>query len=79
MNRKMSKRSYRKPDVRYSPIYLIVCEGETEVDYLSEFARTLRVHAHICKGDGTDPRSIVATALRKSKSEGVKYDQIISP
>lgn len=34
------------------------------------------MHVHICKGDGTDPRSIVNTAKRKSKEDGVKYDQI---
>lgn len=54
----------------------MVCEGETEVDYFCELARSLRVHVHICKGDGTDPKSIVNTAKRKAKEDGVKYDQI---
>ena len=76
MTKRISIRSYRKPDTLYSPLDLIVCEGETEVDYLCEFARNLRVHAHICKGDGTDPKSIVNTAKRKCKEDGVKYDQI---
>jgi hypothetical protein len=76
MNTRISRRSYKKADARYSPIDLIVCEGETEVDYLCEFARSLRIHAHICKGDGTDPMSIVNTAKRKQKEDGVKYDQV---
>jgi hypothetical protein len=76
MIKRLSIRSYRKPDNLYSPLDLVVCEGETEVDYLSEFARNLRIHVHICKGDGTDPKSIVNTAKRKSKEDGVKYDQI---
>lgn len=76
MKKRTSIRSYRKPDNLYSPIDLVVCEGETEVDYLCEFARSLRVHAHICKGDGTDPKSIVCTAKRKSREDGIKYDQI---
>ena len=76
MKKRTSNRSYRKPDTLYSPIDLIICEGETEVDYLCEFARSLRVHAHICKADGTDPKSIVTTAKRKSKEDGIKYDQI---
>lgn len=76
MTRRISKRSYRKPDSLYSPLDLVVCEGETEVDYLCELARSLRIHVHICKGDGTDPKSIVNTAKRKSKEDGVKYDKI---
>ena len=76
MKKRPSIRSYRKPDNLYSPIDLVVCEGETEVDYFCEFARNLRVHAHICKGDGTDAKSIVSTARRKSKEDGIKYDQI---
>lgn len=76
MTRKISIRSYRKPDTLYSPLDLVVCEGETEVDYLCELARSLRIHVHICKGDGTDPKSIVNTAKRKSKEDGVKYDKI---
>jgi hypothetical protein len=28
------------------------------------------------KGDGTDPKSIVNTAKRKSKEDGVKYDKV---
>lgn len=54
----------------------MVCEGETEVDYFCELARSLRIHVHICKGDGTDPKSIVNTAKRKAQEEGEKYDQI---
>ncbi len=76
MTKRISIRSYRKPDSLYSPLDLVVCEGETEVDYLSELARSLHIHAHICKGDGTDPKSIVNTAKRKSKEDGVKYDKI---
>lgn len=76
MTKKLSIKSYRKPDLRYSPLDLVVCEGETERDYFSELARILRVHAHICKGEGTDPKSIVKTAMQKSKEAGVKYDQI---
>ena len=76
MTRRISIRSYRKPDTLYSPLDLVVCEGETEVDYLCELARSLRIHVHICKGDGTDPKSIVNTAKRKSKEDGVKYDKI---
>jgi hypothetical protein len=76
MTRRISIRSYRRPDTLYSPLDLVVCEGETEVDYLCELARSLRIHVHICKGDGTDPRSIVNTAKRKSKEDGVKYDKI---
>lgn len=76
MTKRISIKSYRKPDNRYSPLDLVVCEGETEVDYFSELAKSLRVHVHICKGDGTDPKSIVNTAKRKAKEDGVKYDQI---
>lgn len=76
MTKRLSIKSYRKPDNRYSPLDLVVCEGETEVDYFSELARNLRVHVHICKGDGTDPKSIVNTAKRKAREDGVKYDQI---
>lgn len=76
MTRRISIRSYRKPDTLYSPLDLVVCEGETEVDYLCELARSLRIHVHICKGDGTDPKSIVNTAKRKSKEDGVKYDRV---
>ena len=76
MTRRISIRSYRKPDTLYSPLDLVVCEGETEVDYLCELARSLRIHVHICKGDGTDPKSIVNTAKRKSKEDGVKYDKV---
>lgn len=76
MTRRISIRSYRKPDSLYSPLDLVVCEGETEVDYLCELARSLRIHVHICKGDGTDPKSIVNTAKRKSKEDGVKYDKV---
>ncbi len=76
MTKRISTRSYRKPDTLYSPLDLVVCEGETEVDYLCELARSLRIHVHICKGDGTDPKSIVNTAKRKSKEDGVKYDKI---
>jgi hypothetical protein len=76
MTKPISKRSFRKPDARYAPIDLVVCEGETEVDYLCELARSLHIHVHICKGDGTDPKSIVNTAKRKSKEDGVKYDKI---
>lgn len=76
MTKRLSIKSYRKPDNRYSPLDLIICEGETEVDYFCEVARSLRVHVHICKGDGTDPKSIVNTAKRKAKEDGVKYDQI---
>lgn len=76
MNRRVSIKSFRKPDVRYSPIDLVVCEGETEVDYFCELARYLRIHVHISKGNGTDPKSIVNTAKRKSKEDGVKYDKV---
>jgi len=76
MTKRISIRSYRKPDTLYSPLDLVVCEGETVVDYLCEIARSLRIHVHICKGDGTDPKSIVNTAKRKSKEDGVKYDKI---
>lgn len=64
MTKRVSIKSYRKPDNRYSPIDLI------------ELARSLRVHVYIYKGDGTDPKSIVKTAKRKAKEDGVKYDQI---
>ncbi len=76
MTKRLSRRSYRKPDTQYSPLDLVVCEGETEVDYLCELASNLRIHVYICKGDGTDPKSIVNTAKRKSKEDGVKYDTI---
>lgn len=76
MNRRLSRRSYRTPDPLYSPIDLVVCEGETEVDYFCELARSLRIHTHIRKGDGTDPKSIVSTAKRKLKEDGVKYDKV---
>jgi RloB-like protein len=76
MSKRISRRSYNKPDSFYSPIDLVVCEGETEVDYFCELARDLRIHAHICKGDGTDPKSIVNTAKRKSKEDGIRYDKI---
>lgn len=76
MTRNISIRSYRRPNSLYSPLDLVVCEGETEVDYLCELARSLRIHVHICKGDGTDPKSIVNTAKRKSKEDGIKYDNI---
>jgi hypothetical protein len=74
INRPLSRRSYRKPDLRYSPVDLVVCEGETEIDYLSETARNLSIHVYICQGDGTDPMSIVKTAKRKAKSDGVQKD-----
>ncbi len=74
MTKPISKRSFRKPDARYAPVDLVVCEGESERDYLSELARSWRIHVHICKGDGTDPKSIVNTAKRKLKEDGVKYD-----
>jgi len=74
MTRRISIRSYRKPDTLYSPLDLVVCEGETEVDYLCELARSLRIHVYICKGDGTDPKSIVNTAKEKTKE--VKYDKV---
>lgn len=74
MKNRISIRSYRKPDTLYSPLDLVVCEGETEVDYLSEFARSLRIHVHICKADGTDPKSIVNTA--KAKAKEINYDKI---
>lgn len=76
MTKRISIRSYRKPNILYSPLDLVVCEGETEVDYLCELARSLRIHVHICRGDGTDPKSIVNTAKRKLKEDGVKYDRI---
>ncbi len=76
MTKPISRRSFRKPDARYAPIDLVVCEGESERDYLSELARSWRIHVHICKGDGTDPKSIVNTAKRKLKEDGVKYDKI---
>ena len=65
MTKRLSIKSYRKPDNRYSPLDLVICEGETEVDYFSELARSLRVHVHICKGDGTDPKSIVNFGLKR--------------
>jgi len=74
MKNRISIRSFRKPNILYSPLDLVVCEGETEVDYFSEFARSLRIHVHICKGDGTDPKSIVNTA--KAKAKEIKYDKI---
>ena len=76
MSKQLSRRSYNTPDAFYSPIDLVVCEGETEVDYLCELARSLRIHVHICKGDGTDPKSIFSTAKRKVKEDGVKYDKV---
>ena len=30
MTKPISKRSFRKPDARYAPIDLVVCEGESE-------------------------------------------------
>ena len=74
MTRRISRRSYRNADPKYSPLDLVVCEGETEVDYLSELARSFRIHVHIIKGEGTDPRSIVNTAKEKSKE--MKYDGV---
>lgn len=76
MTRRISRRAYRKPNDLYSPVDLVVCEGETEVDYFCELAKSLRIYAHICKGDGTDPKNIVYTAKRKLKEDGVKYDTI---
>lgn len=76
MTKSISIRSYRKPDLRYNPIDLVVCEGETEVDYFSELARSFRIHVHICKGEGTDPKNILSTAIRKSKENGIRYDKI---
>jgi hypothetical protein len=76
MKKRISLRSFRKPNSLYTPLDLVVCEGETEVDYLSEFARSLRIHVHIHKADGTDPKSIVDTARRKSKEDGIRYDTI---
>ncbi len=43
MTKKLSIKSYRKPDNRYLPLDLVVCEGETEVDYFSELARNLHM------------------------------------
>ncbi len=74
MTIRISIRSYRKPDTLYSPLDLVVCEGETEVEYLCELARNWRIRAHIIKGEGTDPKSIVNTA--KTKSKEIKYDKI---
>jgi hypothetical protein len=45
-------------------------------DKAHRLARSLRIHVHICKGDGIDPKSIVNIAKRKSKEYGVKYDKI---
>lgn len=73
MTKRISLRSYRKPDNLYSPIDLIICEVETEVDYLCELARSLRIHTHICKGNGADPKSIVNTAKRKSKENSILF------
>ncbi|WP_059359897.1 RloB domain-containing protein [Parachlamydia acanthamoebae] len=66
MIKRISIRSYRHANPLYSPLDLVVCEGETEVDYLSELARSLRIRVHIIKGEGTDPRSIINTAKTKS-------------
>lgn len=74
MTKRLSIKSYRKPDNRYSPLDLVVCEGETEVDHLCELARSWRIHVHIIKGEGTDPKSIVNTA--KAKSKELKDDRI---
>lgn len=74
MRKRQSKRSYRTPDNRFAPIYLVVCEGETEKDYLEALAMDRKVHAQIIMGEGTDPKSIVKTA--KKKAEGFDYDKV---
>ncbi|HEY4832634.1 MAG TPA: RloB family protein, partial [Waddliaceae bacterium] len=75
MVRKLSRRPSKRP-LRQSPIDLVVCEGETEIDYLSEIKRSLNIHVHICKGDGTDPKSIVKTAKKRKTADGMNYDKI---
>jgi hypothetical protein len=41
MSRKFAKTFYRKSRSLHFPIYLVVCEGDTEVDYLRENAKSL--------------------------------------
>lgn len=74
MSRRPPHRFYSKANALYSPLDLVVCEGETERDYLCELARSLRIHVNIIKGAGTDPKSIVNTA--KAKSKEMHYDKV---
>lgn len=69
MNRKFEKKFYRKSRSLYLPIDLVVCEGETEVDYLKEYAKNLRVRVDIIKSKGSDPENVVKTAEKVSKSD----------
>ena len=72
MTRRIPKHLQRKPKRRHIPIDLIVCEGETEVDYLRELAKHNRINVDIKKSKGSDPLSIVKTAKKGSKN----YDKI---
>jgi len=72
MTRRIPSQLQRKSKQRHIPIDLIVCEGETEVDYLGELAKILRIHVDIKKSKGSDPLSIVKTAKKNSKD----YDKI---
>jgi hypothetical protein len=76
MIQKFSRHLYRKPNTFYSPIDLIICEGETEFDYLHEVSRMMRIHVQISLSKGTSPKNIVISALRKALSDGLPYDQI---
>ncbi len=68
----ISRPLHRKPKQRSIPVDLIVCEGETEIDYLRELAKWKRVSIDIKKSKGTDPMSVVTTAKKCSKD----YDKI---
>lgn len=72
MTRRIPRQLQRKPKQRHIPVDLIVCEGETEVEYLGALAKLLRIHVDIKKSKGSDPLSIVNTAKKTAKG----YDQV---
>ena len=75
MSRMFGKTLYRKSRSLYIPIDLVVCEGETEVDYLKEYAKHLRVRVEIIKSKGSDPENVVKTAEKVSKSD--EFEKVI--
>ncbi len=73
MKQQFSHQLQRKPKQRSIPIDLIVCEGETEIDYLGEIAKWKRIHVDIKKSKGSDPLSIVKTAKKYSRDYDRTY------
>lgn len=73
------KKTKNSPGRQDNKVVLIVCEGEvTEVTYFrslrNEFAK--QVNIEVIKGNGNDPKSILATAKRAYESSPTTYEQI---